>query len=69
MMTSQTLKFVDFIKTQKSRYLENETLFFLEIKKSTNNTSRATLLQENSLAAQVSKKKIFPEFCLKRFPN
>ena len=33
MMTSQNLKFVDFTKTQKSRYLENETLFFLEIKK------------------------------------
>ena len=32
MMTSQILKFVDFTKTQKSRYLENET--FLEIKKS-----------------------------------
>ena len=31
MMTSQILKFVDFTKTQKSRYLENET--FLEIKK------------------------------------
>ena len=32
MMTSQILKFVDFIKTQKSRYSENET-FFLQIKK------------------------------------
>ena len=27
MMTSRTLKYVDFKKTQKSRYLENETLF------------------------------------------
>ena len=33
MMTSQILKPVDFIKTQKSRYLENKTLFFLQIKK------------------------------------
>ena len=33
MMTLQILKFVDFTKTQKSRYLENETLFFLQIKK------------------------------------
>ena len=33
MMKSQILKFVDFTKTQKSRYLENETLFFLQIKK------------------------------------
>ena len=32
MMLPQILKFVDFTKTQKSRYLENET-FFLQIKK------------------------------------
>ena len=43
MMTSQILKFVDFTKTQKSRYLENETLFFLQITKFINYTSRATL--------------------------
>ena len=34
MMTSHISKFVDFTKIQKSRYLENETLFFLQIKKS-----------------------------------
>ena len=28
MMTSQILKCVDFTKTQKSKYLENETLLF-----------------------------------------
>ena len=33
MITFQILKFVDFTKTQKSRYLEKETLFFLQIKK------------------------------------
>ena len=33
MMTSQILKSVDFTKTQKSRYLENETLFLFQIKK------------------------------------
>ena len=33
MMTSQILRFVDFTKTQKSRYLEKKT-FFLQIKKS-----------------------------------
>ena len=33
-MTLQILKSVDFTKTQKSGYLENETLFFLQIKKS-----------------------------------
>ena len=43
MMTSQILKSMDFTKTQKSRYLENETSFFLQIKKIINYTSRATL--------------------------
>ena len=33
MVTSQILKSVDFTKTQKSRYIENETLFFLQVKK------------------------------------
>ena len=32
MMRPQNLKFVDFTKMQKSGYLENETLFFLQIK-------------------------------------
>ena len=32
-MTSQILKSVHFTKTQKSRYHENEILFFLQIKK------------------------------------
>ena len=45
MMTSQILKSVDFTKTQKSRYLENET-FFLQIKTFINHASRATLWQE-----------------------
>ena len=31
---SQILKFVDFTKTQKSTYVENETLFFLRKKNS-----------------------------------
>ena len=43
MMTSQILKSAGFTKTQKSRYLENKTLFFLQIKKFINYTSRATL--------------------------
>ena len=46
MMTSQIWKFVDLTKTQKSRYLENETLFYLQIKKIINCTSRAALLQK-----------------------
>ena len=43
MMTSQILKSADFTKTQKSRYLENETIFFLQIFKFINYTSRVTL--------------------------
>ena len=38
LMTSQIFKSLDFAKTQKSRYLENETLFLLQIKKSISNT-------------------------------
>ena len=45
MMTSQISKPMDFTETQISRYLENET-FFLQIKKISNYTSRATLWQK-----------------------
>ena len=54
MMTSQILKSADFTKTQKSRYLENETLLFLQMKNITNYPSRATLLQKNSFVAEVT---------------
>ena len=33
MMTSQNLKSMNFTEAQKSRYLENETLLFIQIKK------------------------------------
>ena len=46
MMTSQILKRVDFTKTQKSKNLKNETLFFLQIQIFINYISRATLLQK-----------------------
>ena len=46
MMTSQILKSVDFTKAQKSRYLENETLFLLQTKKFINYGSRATSWQK-----------------------
>ena len=46
MVTSQILKSVDFTQKQKSRYLENETSFFLQIRKFINYTSRATLWQK-----------------------
>ena len=45
MMTSQILKSMDFTKTEKSRYFENET-FLLQIKNFINYTSRATLWQK-----------------------
>ena len=54
MMTSQILRSADFIEIQKSRYLENETLFFLQIKKLINNTSRVTLWQKNTFVAEVT---------------
>ena len=54
MTTSHILKSVDFTKTQKSRYLENKTRFFLQIKKIINYTSKATLLQKNSFVAEVT---------------
>ena len=46
MVTSQILKFRDFTKTQKSRYLENKTSFFLQIEKFVNYTSTTTLWQK-----------------------
>ena len=46
MMTSQTLKFVDFTKTKKSRYIEKDTLFFLKIKEFINCALSATLWQK-----------------------
>ena len=53
-MTSEILESVDFTKTQKFRYRENKTLFFLQIKKFIKYTSRATLWQKNSSVAEVS---------------
>ena len=51
MMTSQILKFMDIIQTQKSRYIENETFFFSN-KKIINYTSRL-LYGKNSFVAEV----------------
>ena len=49
MMTSQISKFVYLTKTQKSRYLENETVLFLQIKKFRNYASCVTLWQKTLL--------------------
>ena len=45
-MTSQILRSEDFTKTQKSRYLENKMVFFLQINKFINYISTATLVQK-----------------------
>ena len=50
MVPSQILQSVDFTETKKSRYLENETFFFLQMKKFINHTSRATLWQKTFVA-------------------
>ena len=47
MTTPQILKSEDFTEAQKSTYLENETLLFIQIKKIINYASRATLLQKS----------------------
>ena len=56
MMTSQILKPVDFAKTQKSRYLENEILFFLQIKNSLI-TNQELLCGKNNFVAEVTFKR------------
>ena len=52
-MTSRILKSVDFTKTQKPRYLENETLFFLQIKKFINYIT-GYFIAKNSFVAEVT---------------
>ena len=58
MMTSQILKSVGFPKTQKSRYLKNETLFFLQIKKFINCTLKRCFMTKNSFVAEVTFKQL-----------
>ena len=52
-MTSQILKFVDFTKTQKSRYLKNET-FLLQIKKIHWLHIKGYFMGKNTLVAEVT---------------
>ena len=57
MVALEILKFVDFTKTQKSRYLENETLFFLQIKRLFNYSSaqiKCYFMAKNSFVAEVT---------------
>ena len=57
MMTPQILESVYFTKTQKYRYLKNETLFFLHIKD--------YFMAKNSFVAEVT----FHYFFVKTFPH
>ena len=50
MITSQVLNSVNFTKTLKSRYLENKTFFFFQLKNFINCPSRATLWQKRFVA-------------------
>ena len=54
MMTSQILKSTGFTKTRKSRYLENETLYFLQIKKIHKLHIKRCCMTKNSFVAEVT---------------
>ena len=75
MITSQTLKSVDFTKTQKSRYIENKTLFLLQMKKLIYYRSSATLLQKKyfsggkAVVRRCSVKQVFLEIFQKSQEN
>ena len=53
-MMSQILKSVDFTKTQKSRYFENETLFFSTNKKIPLLHTKYYFMAQNSLVAEAT---------------
>ena len=57
MLTSYILKPVDFIQRQKSRYLDENETFFLQVKKLINYTSRASYCK-NYFVAEVTFKSI-----------
>ena len=66
LMMSQILKSVNSTKTQKSRYLEKETLFLLQIKESIKCASKATLPQKNIFVAEVTFK-VLKNKCISRW--
>ena len=57
MMMSQIWTFVGFTKTQKSRYLEKETLFFLKIKKIHSLHIKGSFMVKNTFVVEVTFKK------------
>ena len=50
------MKSVDFAKTQKPRYLENETLFFLQTK-----THQVVLMTKNGFVVKVTSNDLFDD--------
>ena len=54
MLMSQILKFLDFTRTQKSRYFENKTLFFLQIKQTNSSYIKGYFMVKNSFVAEVN---------------
>ena len=64
MIKSQILNSVDFTKTQKSRYLENET-FFLQIKKLITCTSEVTFNEIWPFYVILQKKKLYQKILQK----
>ena len=63
MMTSQILTSMHFTKTQKSKYFENETLFFLQIKKNSLITKQGLLYcnKGSNISLMYSRKKEGPK--------
>ena len=60
MMMSQISKSLDFTKTQKSRYLKNEILFFLQIKKIINSKHiKDYSIAKNSFVVELTFNDIF----------
>ena len=57
MMTSHILRSADFTKSQKPRYLENETLFFLQINKIHSLHMKGYFIAKNNFVAEVTFKK------------
>ena len=63
MMKSQILKSGDFLETKKSRYFENETLFFLQVKKVINYTTRAGyFIAGNGFIVEITFKKVLVHY-------
>ena len=71
MMTSQILKFVDFSKTQKSKYLESGALFFLQITKDHLLHIKVYFVAKNSFLAEVNFNLVYhslaPNLALSKF--